>query len=175
MSADQKEQLIPLLKAVWNGISNTDTTNLLVSKLWRIENVMWQPPKLTFEIERHGWTVFGSTRADLHTWEVDTEKAQAHIVGMTYRQLVPRDKPFKAVQVVQELRDIIVKGRKDDRIEYKNAEKTIVKILVGKAVPASNKETRISRRKKFRPEMQKRMAEKSWKEKSLHTYERVSN
>lgn len=85
LSADQKMQIIPLLKDAWNDMSGTDTTSLHAFKLERIENVVWHPPKLTFKIERHGQTVCGSTRASLHTWEVDIEKAKAYIVGDAYR------------------------------------------------------------------------------------------
>ena len=42
------------------------------SKLGRMEKVEWQPPYLTFSIERHGATVKGSTRAELQNWQVDT-------------------------------------------------------------------------------------------------------
>lgn len=88
---------------------------------------------------------------------------------------MPRDKSFNVVPVVKELRDIIVKGCKDNRLEYKNAKKTIVRIPVGKVIVASFKQTLIGRREKFRTEMRKQMAEIGWEEKGLYLYERVSD
>ncbi len=172
LSTQQEEQLIPLLSEIWAEINIDCTTNLQYSKLNRIENAMWHPPKLRFDIERHGQTVRGSTRASFYAWEIDIEKAQAYIVGERYRQVAHSDRPFKSALIVQELRDIITSGCKDDRIEYKNVTKTLVKILVSKVLTASNKQTLASRRKKFRTEMRKQMAEIDWKEKRLYLYEK---
>lgn len=175
LNADQVSHLIPLLRNVWGEINNNDTTGLDARRLDRIVNVRWHSPNLTFEIERHGQTMLGSTMADVHTWEVNTEEAGANLVGSRVRRVMAQDEPFKPVLVVQELKDSIVKGRKDFRLEYKNAQKTLVKILVGKVVTASNKQTLVGRRKRFRAEMQKQMAEIGWKEKSVHLYERADS
>ena len=40
--------------------------------LGRTEAVSWERPVLRFVIERHGGAAFGSTRAELQRWEVDT-------------------------------------------------------------------------------------------------------
>ena len=58
-------------------------------KLNRMEKAEWQPPILSFVVERHGGTALGSTRADLQHWtvNVETKEANCHIAG--HRQLEP--------------------------------------------------------------------------------------
>jgi hypothetical protein len=55
--------------------------------LYRAEDVAWTPPFLTFTLERHGGTVNGSSRAELHHWEVNIETGVATIVKVGRRQL----------------------------------------------------------------------------------------
>lgn len=59
------------LAACWDGFRGSDDGGMKDDKLLgRMENVQWQPPILTFTIERHGGTVNGSTRAELQHWEI---------------------------------------------------------------------------------------------------------
>lgn len=57
--------------------------------LGRMEQVRWEPPVLSFIVERHGETVNGSTRAELQHWEVAVENRTARIVKTGQRQLKP--------------------------------------------------------------------------------------
>ena len=55
----------------------------------RMEKVEWVPPVLRFQIERHGATVKGSSRAELHEWTIDLCKATAECVSKGSRQIIP--------------------------------------------------------------------------------------
>lgn len=78
-----------LLAASWDEFTGDDGGMEGYKLLGRIEDVTWQPPKLTFTIERHGGTVMGSTRAELQHWEVNVEQKTAVIVKCGHRQLEP--------------------------------------------------------------------------------------
>jgi hypothetical protein len=52
-----------------------------------MEDVAWQPPKLSFAVERHGGMVMGSTRADVQHWEVDLEKRTTSLAKAGRRQV----------------------------------------------------------------------------------------
>ena len=67
-------------------VSETDTLEKLLARCWDefsggdeqameaytligpLEDVNWTPPNLTFVIERHGASVYGSARAEPHKW-----------------------------------------------------------------------------------------------------------
>jgi hypothetical protein len=67
-------KLEKLLVDVWDMLPGSSAQGMRSYKLsGRMENPAWQPPCLTFQIERHGGTVMGSTRAELHTCHVDIE------------------------------------------------------------------------------------------------------
>lgn len=55
--------------------------------LSRMEQIVWEPPVLTFVIARHGGMVLGSTRAELQHWAVDLNKMTAEITKVS--NLVP--------------------------------------------------------------------------------------
>ncbi len=70
-------QLERLLAKVWDDLDG-DQGGMTGHKLIRrMEHVEWHPPLLTFEIERHGGTVIGSTRADLKRWTVNFDRQKA--------------------------------------------------------------------------------------------------
>jgi hypothetical protein len=61
-----------LLGQCWDGFDRGEAEGMSGSKLrGRVQNLRWDPPRLFFEIERHGGTVLGSSRAERHEWNVD--------------------------------------------------------------------------------------------------------
>src|SRR5581483_8214593 len=70
-----------LLAACWNQFDGSQEGGVQGRKvIGRMEDVYWDPPILSFTVERHGGTVLGSTRAELQHWQVDLEKKTAHLV-----------------------------------------------------------------------------------------------
>jgi hypothetical protein len=67
-----------LIAAVWDDLSGDDG-GMEAHKLSRMENPIWNPPVLTFRIERHGGTVLGSSRAVVQEWTVDLERLTADL------------------------------------------------------------------------------------------------
>src|SRR4051794_23604425 len=55
--------------------------------LGRMEDGVWNPPVLTFVIERHAGTVNGSTRAELQHWAVNLDEGTSILTRSTHRQL----------------------------------------------------------------------------------------
>jgi hypothetical protein len=73
-----------------------------------MEAVAWNPPVLTFRIERHGGTVLGSTRAELQHWHVDLERKTASLVKTGRRQLRPMQPRLNVEPLVEEIVRLIV-------------------------------------------------------------------
>jgi hypothetical protein len=67
------------LVKIWSSLDGSSDQNTFANKLGRLEQFTWAPPLITFVLERHGGTVNGSSRADVHTGEVDLEYRQAKI------------------------------------------------------------------------------------------------
>jgi hypothetical protein len=55
-----------------------DETAMEGWKVSRAEELSWNPPILSFTIERHGATARGSSRAELHEWTVTLHEGTAH-------------------------------------------------------------------------------------------------
>src|SRR5690348_8052575 len=68
-----------LLVQCWECLSGANDTRMVAYKIHRMENAEWNPPLLQFEIERHGGTVWGSSKAELQSWTVDVEHGTASV------------------------------------------------------------------------------------------------
>ena len=71
-------RLSKLLTFCWESFDGSSETSMAADKIdGRARGFKWKSPILTFEIERHGGTVIGSTRADRQEWTIDVEKRTA--------------------------------------------------------------------------------------------------
>jgi hypothetical protein len=73
----------------------------------RAHRFRWKPPLLTFEIDRHGGTAKGSTRADRQKWTLDVEKRTARPEKIGHHQLVACAPGFKAEPAVNHFVKVI--------------------------------------------------------------------
>jgi hypothetical protein len=74
-----------LLAAAWPDLDGSRDMRMESRKLGRIESAEWAPPVLSFQIERDGGTVLGSTRAEIQIWHADLGRRTAEVAGATYR------------------------------------------------------------------------------------------
>ena len=117
---EQHGKVEGLLAHCWEEFSGWGEAGMDAYKLaGRTEAMTWEPPNLSFTIERHGPTVMGSTRADLHRWTVDIEAGRAEC-NRWYgrRQLADMAKPIRIAPLAQELATAILKGRPDPRLKW---------------------------------------------------------
>ena len=160
---EDRATLIQRLTAVWDQLSGSSDQQTTTNKLYRLEEPVWEPPQtLRFRLERHGGTVLGSTRADVHVWAVDIATGTARIEKRTYRQLIPRDKPLK----VKPLADAVAKAilfNLDHPAVQRRPNQT-VKIDIGLLIPSTNQATTAGRRKRFRKALAEQLAEYRWTE-----------
>lgn len=90
--SDQQQEVKRLLEEAWEGLNGSDEQSTDAYKLDRAENLTWDPPWLTFVLERHGAAKFGSSRAALHCWGVNLNTLSASISKIGWRKLKPREK-----------------------------------------------------------------------------------
>ena len=93
-----------LLVKSWDELVSDDTSGFLddatgmgrsssmrASKLGnRTEGLAWNPPYLTFDLERHGGVVMGGKVEEVHSWRVNVEEGTAEIVGTINRRIYAR-------------------------------------------------------------------------------------
>jgi hypothetical protein len=130
--------------------------------LGRMEEVQWNPPVLSFTIERHGCTVMGSSRATLQEWTVDLERKTAWCEETRTRQIRPMQRRLDVRPLAEEITRQVV-GRCDDRRLLWHADGR-VRVLVGKILPERSacKQTLIARRKRFRKALDECLEREGW-------------
>ena len=132
-------------------------------KLGRIENMTYKSPDvITFEIERHGATVHGSSYAQVHQWTVNLTEIKA-ICNPYYKKRVVgiRDAPLKIQPLAQKVADAIINFNHENKyLKWKSDDK--VKILIGHIIPETNLQTTTSRRKRFRNKLDEMLKPHCW-------------
>jgi hypothetical protein len=115
-------ELERLLAACWDELSGDDGGMEGYKLLGRMEVVAWNPPILSFAIERHGGTVMGSTRAEVQHWEVDLEEKTATLAKTGHRQLRPMAKRISIKPLLERILNAIRLGKEDDLVSWHHDE-----------------------------------------------------
>src|SRR5713101_1397585 len=103
---------------------------MCADKLYRLEDLEWNPPVLSFVIERHGGTVKGSTRGKLQLWQVNLEKGIAQCnPNYSFRQLTPRDPALRVEPIAEEIAHLIKEKKENEKLKW-NADRARVRVLV---------------------------------------------
>jgi hypothetical protein len=146
-------ELANLLARHWYDFAGADETSMASHKLSRMANPTWQPPLLSFTIERHGATVLGSTRAEVQRWTLNLEEKTAHAALNNYRQLRPIAPRLDVQPLAEEIFRIMLDHGEDERLKW-NDDGTI-RVQIGKIIPSNGpKQTFEGRRKRFRASLE---------------------
>jgi hypothetical protein len=149
---NDKSTLESVLMDYWNDIDGSGHGGMKAYKLaGRVEQPTWEPPFLSFIIERHGGTVQGSSRAELQRWAVDIDNRSAEVSEGSYRQLYARQPSWTkddAAKVAQVVSNVIRSNNQHQLVSWlKNGG---VKVMINQIVPSgAAKQTVIDRRKRF--------------------------
>jgi hypothetical protein len=106
---------------------------------------------LLFEIERHGATVNGSSRAAVYNWSIDVSSGQATVGGERRRQVSAMDKRLDVKPIAASLAEAIITGRADERLKI--AKNGSVPLQIGSIIPETVKQTTAARRGRLRREL----------------------
>ena len=147
---EEHSHLERLLAEVWNDL-RCDYGGMAGDKLvGRMEDLQWNPPLLTFRIERHGGTILGSTRAEVQRWAVDLNRQTATCEHAGHRQLSPMAQRVDCGSLAGEIAGKIGSGEADDRLRWLGDGR--VRVEVGRIFPAHTgyKQTVQGRRRRLR-------------------------
>jgi hypothetical protein len=140
-----------LVAACWGRFAGGELEGITGDKLpGRMERVRWEPPLLSFVIERHGGTVRGSSRAELQEWMVDMNTRTATPFEAGHRQLQPMAPKVDVERLAAEVLQLMIDHAVNDRLRW--YPDGAVRVEIGKILPASNvnKQTLQGRRRRFR-------------------------
>lgn len=130
-------------------------------------------PTLRGFTERHGGTVFGSTRAELQRWTVDIQKMTATCETGGQRQLSAMQPRLNVEPLVEEIAALIVNRQQDERLKWHDDGH--VQVVIGKLLPDGSavKQTLTGRRKRFRLALTAHLLESGWQEVRANVYRRL--
>jgi hypothetical protein len=152
-----------LLAEVWGDLGG-DHGGMAGHKLiGRMEAVEWQPPILRFTNERHGGTVFGSTRAELQHWTVDLDSRTAMFGRTVQRQVSRTASRVDIAPIAAEIADLIVGGVSDERLRWLDDGR--VRIEMGRIFPEQSgvKQTVQGRRSRLREALIESLGRMGWR------------
>jgi hypothetical protein len=178
-------RLVEMLKESWNHFKGSGAEGMGVSKLDRIEGLRWDPPVLRFTIERHGGTVMGSTRAELHEWMVNIDDSTAVSTRLGFRQMEQIARPLKVAPLVEELVQLIEEGAEDERLKRSgdgqrvtvSLRKAIDKAEVQQGAASGYKQTEQGRSKRLGKALRTELEQRGWRSLFGHrpnTFEKAS-
>lgn len=162
--------LVVYLADAWPRLHGSSYGGMRAEKLYRLESPAWEPPVLSFQIERHGGTVMGSTRAEVQHWAVHTETSSAELVRNTRRQLHSMATRWNADSLAAELAEAIRNGKDHAKLSWR---KKGTVALTGNSVPDGFKQTVAGRKKRLKAAIAKALGddwqEKVWREPKTKT------
>lgn len=90
-AVEDQAELVRHLRASWDALRGSNQSAMATWKLSRLESPRWEPPLLSFAVERHGAIVGGgSTRAEMQHWVVDPRSGTARIQGLAVANSAPQ-------------------------------------------------------------------------------------
>lgn len=123
VSADLEQEVVDRLSASWSSLSGADKASMTERKISsdRVEKLTWQPPVLSFVIERHGGTVKGSKLGELQGWVIDLERHEATFSIVGSRRLVAFAPKLDVQALALEQFGLIQQREIDGRLRWKDA------------------------------------------------------
>ena len=160
----EEEQLETLLVSAWDELKGSADGGMESYKLkGRMESLAWNPPILSFQIERHGATANGSVYAEMQQWEINCEKGTANYdkFNSRRRQVAPKSLPLKVGPIAKEIAEIIRRGATDHRLKWLSS--TEAKVLISEIISGWGAQQTVSgRRKRFYAALGHELAETGW-------------
>jgi hypothetical protein len=160
----EEEEVEALLVCAWDELDGSADGGMERYKLrGRIESLTWNPPTLSFQIERHGGTANGSVYAEMQQWEIDCEKGIANYdkFKSRRRQVAAKSSPLKVEPIAKEIANIIRCGKTDDRLKWLSSSEA--KVLISEIIPNNCcQQTLSGRRKRFYAALQLEVAAAGW-------------
>jgi hypothetical protein len=154
--------VLQLLMRAWDDLGGSGRENTVADTLSLWENPRWESPCLFFEVERHERCINGSTRADLHYWEVDTWHGSAYIQHFGWRQMTAMDPPFHVKPVAAACWRCIQSHIEHPGLRW-SKDGLSVSLKIDEWIPKRCQQTTVARKKRFMRELASLMQGQGWR------------
>jgi hypothetical protein len=172
--SEQRSEVLKLLAGCWNEFAGATETKMQSWKLIRdsgAEDLIWDPPVLSFTVERHGGLVLGSSRAEKQQWDANIATRTASTRSVGYRQVrpaAPRVSSKKIGAIADEVCAAVKEGANSASplvahgvIVWESENR--VSIKHGTLIPpADYQQTTSGRRRRFRCVLESKMKSMGW-------------
>lgn len=161
-----KKIVLRLIRECWDDLarSSHDEAKMTKDKLdiRRIEELTWDPPELSFRIARHGGTVNGSSREEVHSWSLNLNLAtRSRDTKIAQRQVRPRQAPLDVKPIASSLASAIVNHEFHRGLAWKNID--CVQVSIGSLIPGEGPaQTVKGRRDRLHKELTELLAKDGW-------------
>jgi hypothetical protein len=152
-----------LLASCWELFEGDDGGLAGYKLKGRMEEVKWNPPILSFVIERHGGTVLGSGYAELQSWTVDINAGRATLADHHRQRWLhgPRNSPLKVGPIAAEITELIKNRKADPRLKWKSSDEA--RVQIGEVIPNDcPKQTLVGKRRRFKKALQESLQPHGW-------------
>jgi len=165
------DELDSLLADCWGELDGASAEGMKPDKLLgRMEDISWDPPELSFTIERHGGTSRGSSRAEMQHWNVNIQARSATCSTDGHRQLGPMQAGLNVKPLAEEIVGLILERQIDRRLKW-NADGS-VRVVIGNIISPGSavKQTVAGRRRRFREETERLLKHHGWRKVRANVY-----
>lgn len=174
MDEDESGDLIGLLVNAWEELTliGYDDSKMDSKKLGekKLEEPNWEPPVLSFKVERHGARVGGrSKRAEMQQWIIDLDEDTKRFHADGYRLLEPKAKRVYVKPIAEKLASAIINVSDDPDLKW--MDDGSVWVLIGDIFPNEGpSRTWQGRRRGFNEHLLPILEAAGWVEKSPNRY-----
>src|SRR5262249_6630408 len=112
----------------------------------------------------------GSTRAELHAWEINIERGTASCQICGSRQLQPMQPKLDVGPLAHEVAELIINRRDDTRLKWQEDGSVLVRIGVILPKELLAQQTIAGRRKRFRAKLDELLSDAGWRSLRANTY-----
>lgn len=168
--AGTRVKVLKMLEACWTEFDGSADSKMTYWKVVRKEgagDLVWDPPILSFTVDRHGAAVLGSSRAEKQEWRLDLEKKTAYRDTIGFRQIRPAAARLNVKPIAARVCETVRQGPNSNSaliskgILVWNDDHIVVRH--GMLIPNDGPQMTISgRRKRFRAELKCLMGAIGW-------------
>ena len=169
------DRIETLLSNAWGEFYGSDAGGMLAEKIrGRVVDLTWEPPLLSFCIERHGGTVQGSSRAEIQYWVLNMTSLSATYSVASYEQLKPRNPPQDIKPMVATLIEAISNQSEHQWIRWTGQDR--FRLLIGNIIPDdAPRKTIQGRRKRLDEALARALGPLGWESSGTNSFARCAS
>ncbi len=129
----------------------------------RVKNLVWDPPHLTLEIERHGGVARGSILAEIQKWTINVQSHNADHTVSGSKQMRPPNLPVDMAPIVTRAASSITNQSNDPWITWLDQERSRCRLNISQIIPDQGpSQTVRERRKRLNRDLERALSAAGW-------------